>query len=767
MKKYPQQSFGILEDGQVIKLAHLERDGYNAYLVGLKKVELDKPLYVSPEQLSEFEQAHPEEGSLNMDEFSSEYVTGLKLAPWDRIFAEARIERGVIAVNVNDGNLMRTVRIPESRSAEKVFARGNLTPQIYKSGQWQTSRFELGGTSQFLLHKGANQLLELLKSFAKRNGKSLHFQLADANDIALSDFYRVNNLGDDQRHLLICLGSDYRKAFLFDNHQLVDIYPLNITQDFPEAELIYSRVSFALDSAQQADPDKIVICGELASNDLVNYFNSRDSGRASLLEFPNISVQNDEGEPYTPVLMAQFALPIALAHKALFPDEERYTPSNFLTRKDLEAQQTFHIAWHGYLVLALIFAVALLGTIALLGLRADLNKKREEKKMLEYEEQMLRVQTAEIAKMRGEMEQFRRNLDSIGSILAGKNPWSEVLETLNRIFQARPVSWMTNLRKNGERLQISGVTTKRDNVIDIALTLPQSRIQKVTNGEIRDIKVWMFEITSDFPDVDWVGQIEAETAEFLARQRSEQKAAEAQRLAEEEAARLAAEKRAAEEKAKAEELATQERDAAEKAAEAKRLAEEKAARLAAEEKAAEEKAAAEKARQEELKAADDAIPPAKPEAEASAGEIRLAPIEKQYMPRLTEWHLKAKSEEKAAYNEFVRAVNSGDFEEFKALGYDFLEKYPHSRLEPLLRWHLANKLYIYGDYVKARYILDPLVHYVDYHYPYALLLAARLDYATKYKRYERLYQLIQEEYDGHAIGGQVAQDLAAIGGGDQ
>ncbi|MGC9361781.1 MAG: PilN domain-containing protein, partial [Candidatus Syntrophosphaera sp.] len=689
MKKHPKNSFGILEDGQVIKLAHLERDGYQTYLVELDRVELDKPLYVSPEQLSEFEKTHPGEGGLNLDEFASEYVTGFKMAPWDRMFASARLERGVIAVNANEENLVRTTGIPESKSAEKVYARGSLTPQLFKSGFWQTSHFEVGGASQLLLHKGTNQLLELLKSYAKRNRKSLHYQLADANDIALSDFYRVNNLGDDRRHLLVCVGKEYRKALLFDNHKLVDIYPLNITQDLPEAELIHSRVSFALDSAQQAEPDKIVICGELASNDLVEYFNRHDSGRTSLLEFPSITPQNGKAELYNPIFMAQFALPIALAHKALFPDEERYTPSNFLTRRDLEAQQAFRIAWHGYLVLALIFALALLGTLGYLAMRADLNKQRDAKRRLEHEEQVLRVQTAEIARMKEEMEQFRRNLDSIGAILEGKNPWSAVLETLNRIFQARPISWLTNFRKSGERLQISGVTTNRKHVIDIAQTLPNSRIQKVSSAEIHDTNVWMFEISSDFPDVDWVGQIEAETAEFLAKQRQEQEAAGAGQPAEEEAAPAA---------------------------------EEEAEQALAEAKAREEELAA---RQEQ--AATEA--PARQAAPAVTAN-GLPGIEKQHMPKATDWHLQATPDEIAAYNEFARAVNRGDLEEFKALGYEFLNRHPKSRLAPLLRWHFANKLYVYGEYIPAKYVLDPLVHLVDYHYPYALLLAARLDYAA-------------------------------------
>ncbi|MFO8145716.1 MAG: hypothetical protein R6T89_08315, partial [Candidatus Syntrophosphaera sp.] len=234
---------------------------------------------------------------------------------------------------------------------------------------------------------------------------------------------------------------------------------------------------------------------------------------------------------------------------------------------------------------------------------------------------------------------------------------------------------------------------------------------------------------SDFPDVDWVGQIEAETAEFLEQQRREKESAETREM-------------------------TEENTAAAQAA-----AEEEAARVAAEAKAREEELAA---RQEQ--AATEA--PARQTAPAVTAN-RLPGIEKQHMPAPTNWHLQAPAEEIAAYNAFIRAVNRGDPEEFKALGYEFLNRHPKSRLAPLLRWHFANKLYVYGEYIPAKHVLDPLVHIVDYHYPYALLLAARLDHAVRDARYRRLYPLMQRDYADHPIGGQVAKDLEIIGGGAQ
>lgn len=722
MSKRPRKAFGIFEDGQTLRLVCLLREGYQVSLLGVERVELDRPLYQTQEELAKFEQSAWEDNSgkssdLKLDEFDSEYITGFKLTPWDRLFSAYDLHEGVIAINVNDESVVRSYDIPLGKRAGKLFAAANLTPQQYRSGQWQTSLVENGHGPQIWLCKGENQLLNILSSFARRNKKRLYFQLADVNDIALADFFRVNYLKDEQKALLVYLGKEYRKAFLFENGAWVNTLPLNITQDLPEAELIYSRISFALDSAQQAEPEEIILCGDLASAEVANYINLQGTAKASLLTFPQLTLDNHSNGLLDEAYLTQFTLPIALAYKALFPDEQRYTPSNFLPKQLLEAQKPFKIAWHGYLVMFAIFCAALLGTVSFLNARQNLKQLQSEKRQLDYELTVSRIEAKEIKAMKDEMENFEQNIQNVRTVLKGKNPWSSVLDTLNRLFRVKPVSWLTNFKKDATRLLISGYTTNRRNVLDFADALPNSRIQKVTSTKIRNSVVWSFEITSDFPDVDWVARIEAEMQAILDQQSQEE--------------------------ATPEEAPPAESPEPEQVVKAP----------------------------EPAKPALPPAPPVKAETQAKPApsapiEVKaLPPIRSEYMPQLSKWQNKTSGQALTDYNEFIRAINRENPAEYKPLGFAYLRNYQGGRLDHMVRWHLAYRLYKSGDYTTAIEILDPLVHEVSSIYPHSLLLSARIDYARHKKRYAKLYESLQANYADHQIAGQVKADLAVIGSG--
>ncbi|MDD2424045.1 MAG: hypothetical protein PHG34_07530 [Candidatus Cloacimonetes bacterium] len=713
MKKIPRTVFAFTEDGNCIKLGQLVRELDLVFLMDLQKIELDSPLYLPDRHLDDSDPLSnssfdsPGGNKDDQDEFETQFSNDTKTSHWDHVFRSQFLNKGVIAINVNEGQIVCTTEIPDTTKAVNSFVRSQMNSRQFKSGEWQTSRLNFGGILQLWLHKGANPLLGLIKFHAKNNHKRAYFQLADANDIALADYYRIHYLDKSKRVLLVYLGAEYRKAFLFSDGELVDVYALNISEDRPEPELILSRITLALDSVQQSEPEETVICGDLASQALVNYFEQKGPGHTSLLTHPSMIIDFGKTGAYDDIYLAQFTLPIALAYKALFPDDPRFSPSNFIPKYILEAQKPLKIVWHGFVLAFILFCVTLLGTINYLSLNDKYVEAAEQKRTLDYQQTVLQTSTKELSQMRAEMAQFGQNMDALRLALKGKNPWSQVLETLNRVFQAKPLSWLSNFKMAGSRLIINGITSNRAYVIDFANALPESRIHNVINKKLKGKTVWEFEISSDLPDVDWVGQIEAETAEILEKARLE-------------AARFAAE----EQKSQAQEMA---------------------------------------------------VPPAEKNSGSTATKqtaattaAKLPPIAAKNMPTLSEWQNKASGNAKTDYDAFMTAVKSGSLGQCKILGNRYIVNHSGGRLEPTVRWHLANQLYLNQDYLPALDLLDPLVHRMDAHYPYALLLSARIDVARNNKRKLRLYDDLMQHYPTHAVRAQVDADLAILRkGGDR
>ncbi|MDZ4182000.1 MAG: hypothetical protein U1B83_03915, partial [Candidatus Cloacimonadaceae bacterium] len=356
MIKHPKHVFGISEDGASLRIVHLVRDRAEVYLNGMDLVDLDNSLYHLPE--AAIPTAEPEKNSwedngndnseITLDEFDAGYTSEYKLTPWENMLNGYELAKGVLAINVNDENIIKTLDVIRrktlffgilwfndqkkggsltpiySKSAVRKFAKSRLSPEEYKAKEWHGSHVMLNESHNFWLHRGNNRLQKLLEDYAGKHKLHLFYQLADANDIALTDYFRIHALAEGKRTLLLYMGHDYRKAFIFEKGVWTNTLTLQISHEHPEPEIIYSKLALALDSAQLSDPDQIVICGDLASRELLDYLVKQYSRETvSLLTFPKLIINNDRAEQFDAFYFAQFALPIALAYKALHPDDGR------------------------------------------------------------------------------------------------------------------------------------------------------------------------------------------------------------------------------------------------------------------------------------------------------------------------------------------------------------------------------------------------------------------------------------------------------------
>lgn len=711
MIKHPRQAFGISEDGTTLRLVHLVRDRSQVYLHDVDRVDLPRSLYQPLDEPEAPTEPHPWEDNaageqeITLDEFDSAYSPDVRVSPWETMFNSYYLRQGVIALNINEERLIRSSEAISGARRLKQYVKSQLSPEEYKSKDWQACQVSINQRAQLWLHKGSNQLLSLLAEYGRTHRSPLYYQLADANDIALTDYFRVNALDPEKRTLLVYLGEEYRRAYLFEKGVWITTLPLQITQKSPLPEIIYSKLALALDSAQLNDPEQIVLCGGLVNAELVEYLGQQYTHESvGILTFPNIVVNSQRSDLYEKFFLTQFALPLALAYKALYPDDQRYTHSNFLPHKTVEGQKTFKIAWHGLLVLGMIFLLALFGTISLLRGVQRLRDARQSRRELEHTLAQRRIEAAEIQRIRTSLEQQQKNIEVMRGILDGKNAWTEVLGILNRRFSGLPVSWLSNLKKDGKRLAVSGTTTSRSHILRIAESLPQSEIVKVTRAEIKDRTVWAFEIKSDLPQKDWIGEIEQDLRELqeLKKQYGEDPS---------------------------------------------------------------------KLNQSSALAPKAAAAPASPQA-ATTAEVKslapykgLSPIQDQYLPQLTNEMKKSAGQDLKDYYAFIASVNRGNMWEYRDLGVKFINKYPKSQILPLVRWHMAYRMYIDKEFNLVNVYNESLLLARDELYPWALLISARTDYARGISYYKEKYQTLKNDYARHPLSGQIALDLKVIEGG--
>ncbi|HRR00806.1 MAG TPA: hypothetical protein P5518_05735 [Candidatus Cloacimonas sp.] len=722
MKRKPKEAFGIVQDGLTIRIVHLRKDESDTYLMGLDGIELESDWYKADQVIAgspnadfipteiqnlDINQYDVYETATQEERESTLPTTNAK--PTTVLLSKFNFQNGVIALNIHEEHIIKDTSGKVDKKDIVKFRKEKLTKLQMKSGEWSSCIVEAAGQKQHWLYTGPNMLLHTLQDYATEAHTKLYYQLADANDLILTDFFRyTQNIEEGKTVLLVYLGIEYRKMFLFQDGKWINTFPLQITQSRPEPEVINSKIALALDSAQIAEPDEIVLTGDWASRELCDYMNTQNiSVQVKLLHFPNLTIAHTGDNELNEEVISPYALAIAVAYKALNYDNPVFSKCNFLPAKLLEEQKELKVVWHGFIVLTLIFGVVMYSTIHYLTLNRSISNYKRANQEMEFTFNRLKAENAILEQIRSEIESYKENINRIGTILQGKNRWTEMFNVLNTGFASQPSSWISNLKKadKEDRIVITGTTTRRENIAKIANSLPNSRISKVTNADIRKKKVWNFEMDFDLPEVDWVHDIENE---FIQENPE------------------VVERIIAKPKSKSKSVRTSVKPVITNGTLSKAVS---------------------------TKSNGIGI-------NYNYGVLPL--INSDYLPQPIGNELANNRKLASEYQNFLSSINKVNMLEYRFLGQKILAKYEDSSILPLIRWWIAYRLYCDKDYRTASMYLEPNLRTRDYYYPYSVLLQARIDFASENDRFQQLYDSIISQYPDSDVYKQASIDLKYI-----
>lgn len=541
MKKKPKEAFGIFQDGESIRMVHLKIDGADTYLLGMDFLTLNKDWYkdeavVVGDPEADYVPLTEDNLDLNnldfgaLDDLSEEEPDydnpvpveesppeepeqpRMETSPITLMLSKYPLSQGVIALNICDHHLLKDEYGATKKRDIKKFRKAKLTQAQRKADEWASCVVNAEEGPQHWLHTGPNLLLDSIVKHGKTVNSKLYFQLVDAIDIALTDFYRYLNGTDHSGvRLFVYLGNESRKAYVFTDGKWTHTLPIYITQEHPEPDITYSKLALALDSAQIEEPVSIVVAGEYATRQLVDYVSAQSSSiDVSFLHYPNLITGETENPEYEREALAPYALALALAYKAMNMENKVFSKCCFLPTRIIDAQKELRVVWHGFIVLSLIFIVVFAGTRQNMLMRREARVADMQKSSLTFTLNRLKAENAVIEQLNAEIIKYKDITFEVVNRLEGKNRWTELFNLLNGSFNTYRDSWISNLRQAEDRIAITGICSRRDYVSRLADTLPDSRISSVTRARIRNRDVWAFEMDFAMPAVDWAAIIEQE-----------------------------------------------------------------------------------------------------------------------------------------------------------------------------------------------------------------------------------------------------------------
>lgn len=345
-------------------------------------------------------------------------------------------------------------------------------------------------------------ILDLLALPYGNSRKNTKITAVTSNDIALlnmvhghfrfmpEEIVHVINVGKDETRIYILRGGD-----------LIYIAPA-VQQGSTDREfvtMLNNRIELAAENAGYPKADSVVLCGyaediglkeEILSNNPNVVFRSLSRLR--------IGYSNDEKLAQE---MRHYLVPISAAWAKLDPKSPHFYHISVVPQKIRDEQKVMKLAWHGVVLLLLLFSVATGLTLLALNKHMEIATLTEQ---LEYERKQMAEQQVIIDQI-NVLEQRSASVmnatNTLDTLLMNSEVWSETLDTLALAVGNLHDLWISEMKpeKDGS-FSVIGYSITRASVPSISDNIGKTVMREIAVQEIGKKKLFRYDIKLNLDD---------------------------------------------------------------------------------------------------------------------------------------------------------------------------------------------------------------------------------------------------------------------------
>ncbi|MBA4312913.1 MAG: hypothetical protein C0417_09810 [Chlorobiaceae bacterium] len=332
-------------------------------------------------------------------------------------------------------------------------------------------------------------LLNLLEDIKPFLGKRLpRISLIEIGDVALMNLTRANyGFAPDEITTIIYIGAEFTRLIFMKGTEFFHFAPvLGEGYDSPNIQnTVYSRLLLEQDNMGIPRIDKIFIAGESKKINFEEFMKE---------QLPDVAIQylltpQLDATSLPPEIQQQipeFAIPIATAWKVLDDDHPGFYPTNLLPETVREGQRAFKLAWHGYVLLMLVFLSSFFFTTRYATVQREITLRQ--RTLLQLEDKIgenEKMKTA-IGGLEEQINRFNTALAVYDSLIPGADRWNKTIAQLTKGVDDLGATWITELRAQpGGAMAIQGYALYRGRIPRIAALFENTTLTKVEVREIR------------------------------------------------------------------------------------------------------------------------------------------------------------------------------------------------------------------------------------------------------------------------------------------
>ncbi|MFQ5864309.1 MAG: PilN domain-containing protein [bacterium] len=347
-------------------------------------------------------------------------------------------------------------------------------------------------------------IVDLIEEVNQFRAGHLNLALMDTNELALADLVKeIYKLKKQDITAIIYIEQDFSRVIFLKGQSIYHITPIihkgSMSKDI--LDVIYRKVIYAQDQHFIPELNNIFLASHCSKLKAKRYFRQKfPYAMTGYINSKKILSQlrfRDRG-----LLFSRYAIAIALAWKALQKRVVASKNTNFLPDYLLERQKIPKLAFHGYILLLLLGTSAFVFTSMLITKNVQIRKVVQKNNLIKSQLENNQSLADKVKYFTNQIDGFQRKIALVDSFSQGYDETIQFLNKLNQSLHKTGDIWITQLDKQGHRVDIKGISKRREKIPNLSATLSGASLKKVTRAKIYDTKVFNFQMEKKIDDGD-------------------------------------------------------------------------------------------------------------------------------------------------------------------------------------------------------------------------------------------------------------------------
>lgn len=308
---------------------------------------------------------------------------------------------------------------------------------------------------------------------------------------------QLDDVGEKSISLIVHIGADSSR-FIFLKGKEIHHIPemLGDGVNDPNISLtLFNRLVFEIDSLGLKGLDRVFLSGYATQVEISGFLRENVNGDLPISSLSHGMLNMERMGMEAPMDLALYAPAIGTALRILNAKQFEHHKINLLPSKIKELQNKLMVSPLGWAMVVIILIMSFFTLIRVNGLlekRRDLSWEISNKTLAaqQYTELENKIQTSE-----AELANFERSFAIIDSLVLDSELHTTYVDTLIKSLSRIGGFWLTDLSTTADRsVLITGYSMYRNRIVSLVETLPNATLRQAEVQEIREKKVYRFEI---------------------------------------------------------------------------------------------------------------------------------------------------------------------------------------------------------------------------------------------------------------------------------